>query len=283
MAGVPAAAAARVPASRCLSPAGRKAAHRLLATALSDRGYAQAMAIIALEEVLDRAEGWRARPAQRRLLGERLRRPGRRRAVVVAVRGAPPVGDDDRAGRRGLPCAALPRRQPCLRPLRRPCRLPAARPRGRPGPRAARRARAGRAGRPPSSPTRRPPTSAPAPGPGPSGHRATRHRRASRLGPDRAARCSASSSRSTWTGCPPSWPPGRLPGSTAASCTSPGRARSRRAPRHYYRVQGDDLLIEYDNTTDDGNHAHTVLRRPRSDFGDDVLAAHYSDAHPPAS
>jgi hypothetical protein len=48
--------------------------------------------------------------------------------------------------------------------------------------------------------------------------------------------------------------------------------------RHYYRVQGDDLLIEYDNTSDDGNHAHTVLRRPRSDFGDDVLAAHYRQA-----
>jgi hypothetical protein len=49
--------------------------------------------------------------------------------------------------------------------------------------------------------------------------------------------------------------------------------------RHYYRVQGDDLLIEYDSTADDGNHAHTVLRRPRSDFGDDVLAAHYRQAH----
>jgi hypothetical protein len=49
--------------------------------------------------------------------------------------------------------------------------------------------------------------------------------------------------------------------------------------RHYYRVQGDDLLIEYDNTTDDGNHAHTVLRRPSSDFGDDILAAHYRQAH----
>jgi Protein of unknown function (DUF3500) len=48
--------------------------------------------------------------------------------------------------------------------------------------------------------------------------------------------------------------------------------------RHYYRVQGDDLLIEYD-TTNDGNHAHTVLRRPRSDFGDDVLAEHYRHAH----
>jgi hypothetical protein len=49
--------------------------------------------------------------------------------------------------------------------------------------------------------------------------------------------------------------------------------------RHYYRVQGEDLLIEYDNTSDDGNHAHSVLRRPRSDFGDDVLAAHYQQAH----
>jgi Protein of unknown function (DUF3500) len=49
--------------------------------------------------------------------------------------------------------------------------------------------------------------------------------------------------------------------------------------RHYYRVQGDDLLIEYD-TTGDGNHAHTVLRRPRSDFGDDILAAHYARTHP---
>jgi hypothetical protein len=48
--------------------------------------------------------------------------------------------------------------------------------------------------------------------------------------------------------------------------------------RHYYRVQGEDLLIEYDNT-DDGNHAHTVLRRPHSDFGDDILASHYRQAH----
>ncbi len=49
--------------------------------------------------------------------------------------------------------------------------------------------------------------------------------------------------------------------------------------RHYYRVQGDDLLIEYDTTTDDGNHAHTVLRRPSGDFGDDILAAHHRDEH----
>jgi len=53
--------------------------------------------------------------------------------------------------------------------------------------------------------------------------------------------------------------------------------------RHYYRVQGDDLLIEYDNTSDDGNHAHTVLRRPSGDFGADILARHYAEAHSPAS
>jgi hypothetical protein len=29
-----------------------------------------------------------------------------------------------------------------------------------------------------------------------------------------------------------------------------------------------------------GNHAHTVLRRPRGDFGDDLLAAYYARAHP---
>jgi hypothetical protein len=48
---------------------------------------------------------------------------------------------------------------------------------------------------------------------------------------------------------------------------------------HYYRIQGPDLLIEYDNVQDDANHAHTVLRRPDSDFGGDVLAAHHAEAH----
>jgi hypothetical protein len=46
--------------------------------------------------------------------------------------------------------------------------------------------------------------------------------------------------------------------------------------RHYYRIQAEDLLIEFDNTTDDGNHAHSVLRRPRGDFGGDILAAHHA-------
>src|SRR2546423_14678684 len=37
----------------------RKAVHRLLASALSTHAFAQAAAIMALEEVLDRAEGYR--------------------------------------------------------------------------------------------------------------------------------------------------------------------------------------------------------------------------------
>jgi hypothetical protein len=46
--------------------------------------------------------------------------------------------------------------------------------------------------------------------------------------------------------------------------------------RHYYRIQGDDLLIEFDQTADGDGHAHTVLRRPRGDFGGDILAAHHA-------
>jgi hypothetical protein len=37
---------------------------------------------------------------------------------------------------------------------------------------------------------------------------------------------------------------------------------------HYYRLQAPRLLIEYDNTQRDANHIHTVLRRPGEDFGD---------------
>src|SRR6516162_8117901 len=42
-----------------LSGTARKAAHRLLATGLNEHAYAQALSIIALEEVLDRKEQWR--------------------------------------------------------------------------------------------------------------------------------------------------------------------------------------------------------------------------------
>lgn len=43
---------------------------------------------------------------------------------------------------------------------------------------------------------------------------------------------------------------------------------------HYYRVQGPDVLIEYDNTQRGANHAHSVWRDLTNDFGLDVLAEH---------
>ena len=49
----------------------------------------------------------------------------------------------------------------------------------------------------------------------------------------------------------------------------------RRGEGHYYRIQGPELLIEYDNTANEANHVHTVWRRHSGDFGADLLAAHY--------
>jgi len=48
---------------------------------------------------------------------------------------------------------------------------------------------------------------------------------------------------------------------------------------HYYRLQGPRLLIEYDNTQRQANHAHSVWRDPAADFGYDVLGAHLSAHH----
>ena len=45
-----------------------------------------------------------------------------------------------------------------------------------------------------------------------------------------------------------------------------------RGQPHYYRVQGSRLLIEYDNTQNGANHAHSVWRDPVGDFGADLLA-----------
>ena len=36
---------------------------------------------------------------------------------------------------------------------------------------------------------------------------------------------------------------------------------------HYYRIQGPRLLIEYDNVQDGANHVHSVWRDPGGDFG----------------
>ena len=48
---------------------------------------------------------------------------------------------------------------------------------------------------------------------------------------------------------------------------------------HYYRVQGPTFLIEYDNTQNGGNHIHSVWRDFAGDFGRDLLREHYLEAH----
>ncbi len=48
---------------------------------------------------------------------------------------------------------------------------------------------------------------------------------------------------------------------------------------HYYRVHGPVVLIELDNTQNDANHIHSVWRNPASDFGADLLRAHYEHGH----
>ena len=57
-----------------------------------------------------------------------------------------------------------------------------------------------------------------------------------------------------------------------AGPTSPGEPL-------YYRLQGPRLLIEYDNTQRNANHAHSVWRDPDADFGCDVLGAHLAEHH----
>jgi Protein of unknown function (DUF3500) len=51
------------------------------------------------------------------------------------------------------------------------------------------------------------------------------------------------------------------------------------ADGHYYRIQGPVTLIEFNNTEDDANHAHSVWRDPTNDFGRDLLMEHLVDEH----
>jgi len=48
---------------------------------------------------------------------------------------------------------------------------------------------------------------------------------------------------------------------------------------HYYRIQGPMLLIEYDNTQNNANHVHTVVRDLTNDFAEDILKEHYQKEH----
>jgi hypothetical protein len=254
----------------------RKAASRLLATALSEHAYAQAMTIIALEEVLDRREGWRrgrhsgdywvsifgdpdgGEPWSWRFEGHHL-------SVTMTL-----VGDEISPAPVFL--GANPARVSYAgRPVSRPLApeedlardlLDALGPAGRAEAVVADRAPADiRTGPRPRAAEGIEPLGVAATRAGPTARAALGQllalytgRLAAELAAREAARISAGELYFAWEGP-----------------VTPGT-------RHYYRVQGDDLLIEYDNTSQDGNHVHTVLRRPRSDFGDDVLAAHYRQA-----
>jgi hypothetical protein len=256
-----------------LSVPARKAAHRLLATVLSEHAYAQAMTVVALEEVLDRREGWHrgrhsgdywvnvfgdpagAGPWSWRFEGHHLSVSATVAGELVSATpvflGANPA-HVSYAGR--TVSRPLAPEEDLARAL-----LAELGPAGRaaavvaPGaPPDIRTGTSPRAGEPIE------PLGVPAARISP-GARAVLGQLVAlyleRLVPELAAREAervfAGELHFAWEGP-------QTPGT-----------------RHYYRVQGDDLLIEYDNTTQDGNHAHTVLRRPRSDFGDDVLAAHY--------
>jgi len=48
-----------------------------------------------------------------------------------------------------------------------------------------------------------------------------------------------------------------------------------RGDAHYYRIQGENFLIEYDNTQNDANHVHLVWRDFDGDFGRDLIRLHY--------
>lgn len=48
---------------------------------------------------------------------------------------------------------------------------------------------------------------------------------------------------------------------------------------HYYRLQGPTIIIEYDNTQNNANHVHTVVRDLLHDYGGDALLEHYKHRH----
>jgi hypothetical protein len=48
---------------------------------------------------------------------------------------------------------------------------------------------------------------------------------------------------------------------------------------YYYRIQGPSIIIEYDNSQNNANHIHTVIRDLNNDFGGDLLLQHYKESH----
>jgi hypothetical protein len=252
----------------------RKAAHRLLATALSPPAFAQAMAVIALEEVLDRREG-----------GVRHRHSEDYKVIVF---GTP--GDDRWAWRfeghhlsvtmtvadgvispAPVFLGANPARvdlagRPVLRPLGVEEDL-------------------GRELLLSMTPAAR--RKAVVAGDAPWDIRTEQGRRVTAIEPLGVARQDLRPGERALLDQLAAVYLGRLPDDLAERLHTDDLHFAWEGPpvpglRHYYRIQGDDLLIEFDQTADGDGHAHTVLRRPRGDFGGDILAAHHASAphHP---
>jgi hypothetical protein len=52
-----------------------------------------------------------------------------------------------------------------------------------------------------------------------------------------------------------------------------------RGQQHYYRIQGPTFLVEFDNSQGNGNHIHSVWRDFDGDYGRDLLKEHYEKDH----
>ena len=52
-----------------------------------------------------------------------------------------------------------------------------------------------------------------------------------------------------------------------------------RGEPHYYRVQNNAFVLEYDNTQNNANHVHSIWRDFGNDFGGDLLKRHVDEAH----
>jgi hypothetical protein len=255
----------------------RKAAHRLLATGLAEHAYAQAMVIIALEEVLDRQEGWRQHRHSNdywvNVFGDpngdepwSWRFEGHHVSVTMTIRGdevsPAPVFLGANPARVSYQGQAVSRPLPGEEDLARQL-LTTLDP--------AQRAVAVVSDQAPYDICS-----------------ATRSRAQERIEPVGIAVSRLGQEPRALLDQLVTLYLDRLPAELAAREVARVNASelyfawqgpATPGVRHYYRIQGDDLLIEYDNTTENGNHQHTVLRRPRSDFGDDVLAAHLNEAH----
>ncbi len=58
-----------------------------------------------------------------------------------------------------------------------------------------------------------------------------------------------------------------------------GKTENQVGKPSYYRVQGPTFIIEYDNTQNNANHIHAVIREIKNDFGGDALLNHYKQEH----